>query len=515
MAGLQIGFGGLCVDNDGTCTASTTGQIASVSSYTGNSDLAEMYFSSTALEAGEVVNLIGELSIDRASEASTLPILGVVSTKPGVVMGADDTSTRAGEEAYPIALAGRVPVQLSTENGPIAAGDELMLSSLPGVAMKATGTGITIGIALEDFNDTRYYSTTYLNQFGDDLVDPQNEPIATNDDPRINDGCYYSGGNATGEEPCVPLSATTTNAQLDEANNRAADESVAQQLAELARERSERATLATGETVRVGQVVMFVERSTRWLDNAQYAALATLLSTSTDFTLPEQPTMLDRLVQLAQGFVDGVLTLTGIRTDELCVGDVCVTEAEFAEVFQNTNTANVNATNANESSQSEDSADSTDNGETSEPVTDSTDSPEPVIDISTSTPTTTPTSTPTAEQVTEDETASSNDTSSTTEAVVEEASASTTDTSGTTTSTSSESTETVTDETITNPDSSNVPVDEEVEENSLNESDTTTDVSVQEEEVTPTEETATTDSNTTDDESESSSTIEPVTNDTL
>ena len=464
MAGLQIGFGGLCVDNDGTCTASTTGQIASVSSYTGNSDLAEMYFSSTALEAGEVVNLIGELSIDRASEASTLPILGVVSTKPGVVMGADDTSTRAGEEAYPIALAGRVPVQLSTENGPIAAGDELMLSSLPGVAMKATGTGITIGIALEDFNDTRYYSTTYLNQFGDDLVDPQNEPIATNDDPRINDGCYYSGGNATGEEPCVPLSATTTNAQLDEANNRAADESVAQQLAELARERSERATLATGETVRVGQVVMFVERSTRWLDNSQYAALATLLSTSTEsgLVLPEQPTILDRLVQLAQGFVDGVLTLTGLKaekieTNELCIDGVCVTGDELRALLDS-QTADA----------TEDEA--TDAGTTTDTNTDTTNSPatEEISDEITGGETDTATSTLDEGSTTTESAASSSPsvatTTSSTGASTSEDSltdaASTTDDSQVSDSTNSNA-EQINDTTSTTSDTTNNPVVED------------------------------------------------------
>jgi hypothetical protein len=70
MAGLQIGYGGLCVDNDGSCTASTTGRITSVSSASGNSDLAEMYFSSQDLMPGEIVALEGGLTVGRASEAS-------------------------------------------------------------------------------------------------------------------------------------------------------------------------------------------------------------------------------------------------------------------------------------------------------------------------------------------------------------------------------------------------------------------------------------------------------------
>jgi hypothetical protein len=53
----------------------------------------------------------------------------------------------------PIALAGRVPCKVSTENGPIKAGDLLTTSSTPGHAMKANEPwrGGIIGTALEDF----------------------------------------------------------------------------------------------------------------------------------------------------------------------------------------------------------------------------------------------------------------------------------------------------------------------------------------------------------------------------
>ena len=47
-----------------------------------------------------------------------------------------------------LALAGRVPVKVSTENGPIQTGDFLTPSSIPGVAMKATKAGQVIGQAL-------------------------------------------------------------------------------------------------------------------------------------------------------------------------------------------------------------------------------------------------------------------------------------------------------------------------------------------------------------------------------
>ena len=109
-SGIQIGYGAICVDNDGACTASTTGRISSVSTYSGNSDLAETYFSSQPLEAGDIVALDGELSVQQANKANPNTIIGVVSTKPGVLLGFDDISTRAGETSYPIALKGRIPV---------------------------------------------------------------------------------------------------------------------------------------------------------------------------------------------------------------------------------------------------------------------------------------------------------------------------------------------------------------------------------------------------------------------
>jgi hypothetical protein len=52
----------------------------------------------------------------------------------------------------PVALSGRVPVKVSTENGPIKTGDSLTASSTPGIAMKATKAGVVLGVAMQDFN---------------------------------------------------------------------------------------------------------------------------------------------------------------------------------------------------------------------------------------------------------------------------------------------------------------------------------------------------------------------------
>ena len=76
--------------------------------------------------------------------------MGVVSTSPGVTLGADTKSSR------PIALAGRVPVNVTLEGGAIAIGDYLVSSSTPGKAMRAqdpSAMGI-IGVALSRYDGT-------------------------------------------------------------------------------------------------------------------------------------------------------------------------------------------------------------------------------------------------------------------------------------------------------------------------------------------------------------------------
>jgi hypothetical protein len=75
-------------------------------------------------------------------------LIGVVSTEPGFVAGAFT------QDSYPIALVGRVPVKVSTENGSIKTGDYLTSASIPGYAMRALQSGRVIGKALEDLDES-------------------------------------------------------------------------------------------------------------------------------------------------------------------------------------------------------------------------------------------------------------------------------------------------------------------------------------------------------------------------
>jgi hypothetical protein len=126
--------------------------------YSGGADIAEYYQSSEKLEPGEIV-VIDENqnnSMVRSTRAYQNTLTGVVSSTPGFVAGAYT------EGGYPIALSGRVPVLVSTINGPIKIGDPITSSDIPGVGMSACGrstegrkatcqAGPIVGKALEEF----------------------------------------------------------------------------------------------------------------------------------------------------------------------------------------------------------------------------------------------------------------------------------------------------------------------------------------------------------------------------
>lgn len=74
-------------------------------------------------------------------------ITGVVSLKPAIVLGLQ----QQGE--YPLNVKGNSIVRVSTINGPIAAGDLLTSSTIPGVAMRATKSGMVLGTALAPYTE--------------------------------------------------------------------------------------------------------------------------------------------------------------------------------------------------------------------------------------------------------------------------------------------------------------------------------------------------------------------------
>ena len=119
----------------------------------GGADVAEMYPAAAGVEAGDVVALGADGKVARFVKGSGA-VLGIVSTRPGSVLGWDIGKTEMPDQR-PVALTGRVPVKATLENGPIRRGDALSPASRPGFAKKARGGEATLGFALEDFDVAR------------------------------------------------------------------------------------------------------------------------------------------------------------------------------------------------------------------------------------------------------------------------------------------------------------------------------------------------------------------------
>ena len=132
-----------------------TGGTCSYWNRTGTFDIAERAVASEKLEAGDVL-AIDTTATDLKVKKSSLPyqktLIGIESTDPTFIDNPDALGNP--QHIAKLALTGRVPTKVSTENGPVEVGDYLTSSSTPGVAMKATESGPVIGKSLQSFNQT-------------------------------------------------------------------------------------------------------------------------------------------------------------------------------------------------------------------------------------------------------------------------------------------------------------------------------------------------------------------------
>jgi hypothetical protein len=116
-----------------------------------SADLAEWIpYTGSAPVDGDVVVASdqGLVAVQKSTEPYDQQLVGVITTSPHTIMG-PQTPTSA-----PLALAGRTPVKVTTENGPISIGDYLTTSSTIGTAMKSTRPGRVLGIALESYDES-------------------------------------------------------------------------------------------------------------------------------------------------------------------------------------------------------------------------------------------------------------------------------------------------------------------------------------------------------------------------
>ena len=130
--------------------------------YCHGTDVAEKTQGVEPLFPGEVVSLDEEKEgkLRRSRGTYERGVAGVISTNPGLVLGESIEEPGGDKDTVEIdgvnlALAGRVPVRVTTENGPISVGDPLVTSSKPGYAMRGDEDkvsqmfGVVLGKAME------------------------------------------------------------------------------------------------------------------------------------------------------------------------------------------------------------------------------------------------------------------------------------------------------------------------------------------------------------------------------
>jgi hypothetical protein len=109
-------------------------------------DLAEHYVADAEYAPGTVVVFGGSAEITTTDVSHDPRTAGVVSTDPAYLMN-------AAKPGLPVALTGRVPCQV---RGPVAKGDRLVTSNIPGVAERLDKTkyepGCIIAKSLEDYD---------------------------------------------------------------------------------------------------------------------------------------------------------------------------------------------------------------------------------------------------------------------------------------------------------------------------------------------------------------------------
>ncbi len=222
-------LGSLCVNSvaGGTCD-STAGTITVKNNLNiqSSADLAENYISSESLEPGDVVVAEGgknPMAIIKSSIPYDKKLIGIVSTKPGITLNSEADPDYEHPNVYPLALQGRVPIKVSSINGPIKPGDELTSSAIPGVSMLASASGQTIGKALESYDNadpkavgkimafvnlTYYSSPATITSDGTVILASK---VETNQTTKLN---LEPENDATASAMATP--ASTTSAQMNQ-----------------------------------------------------------------------------------------------------------------------------------------------------------------------------------------------------------------------------------------------------------------------------------------------------------
>jgi len=168
--------------------ASNTNSVAWFASFNGSASGSSIgargSISGGLTDVGEYINVLGNetdygqgdlLSVSQEAsdtfQQSAVPydpaLSGVITVTAGLIAGGGDENHGSNV----ITLAGRVPVNVTGGNGPIAIGDYITSSEVAGYGMKATQPGEVVGTAMEAFDGSSVNDTGTVLVF----IDPRYE----------------------------------------------------------------------------------------------------------------------------------------------------------------------------------------------------------------------------------------------------------------------------------------------------------------------------------------------------
>jgi hypothetical protein len=117
-----------------------------VTATSGAADFAEYMLLSTASSDGDIVGFGG--GVKRIAQSGD-PLLGAISNNAAFIANG---SLEGTPNAAVVGFAGVVTTKVNTSNGNINDGDPITVSTTPGIGMKQTGSGYTLGYALGSYS---------------------------------------------------------------------------------------------------------------------------------------------------------------------------------------------------------------------------------------------------------------------------------------------------------------------------------------------------------------------------
>ncbi len=244
-----------------------------------NFDLAENYtVADLTLEAGDVVALNEDGELVKAGSDTAIRTLGVISTAPGLLLS---NWEEEGEVVKPVALAGRVPVKVDT-NEVVQVGDVLAVSeNQSGRVKKANSGEASVGYVIKSLGENQVEMFVKLTDGVDTLV--MNFATTTADALSTSTlGQIVSSGAVTLEGRIKDMATI-----IDTLGSSTAP-----------------ITNADGDKTFLGRVL---DRVAQWLGEAANG--------------------------IARLFVDEAYT-NKLHTNQLCVGETCLTETQLQDLLK-------------------------------------------------------------------------------------------------------------------------------------------------------------------------------------